>query len=706
MSGASGARSAGPGFAGLRYRSGPSPAAVARFAPPTIPCAPMGRQRIYKRKFVPARPCNLVPAFGIKLLIPYFRSLFPGIKSGYTAKRNIFLNKYGILKTQFGYSGFRDGQEDVIDMLLAKRDVLAVMPTGAGKSLCYQLPALMMQGLTLVISPLISLMKDQVEGLRDSGVPAACLNSSLSYVNYAEILARAAGGQYKILYVAPERLGRNDLAHITETVKVSMVVIDEAHCVSQWGHDFRPSYLAITDFIKGFPERPVLAAFTATATGNVREDILLMLDLKNPYTVITGFNRANLYFEVQKPKDKERALLEYLEKKRDKSGIIYCATRKNVETLCAVLNKKGFPATRYHAGLNDKERHDNQDDFIYDRKPLIIATNAFGMGIDKSNVSFVIHYNMPKNIESYYQEAGRAGRDGSPADCILLYSPQDVNINKFLITRKQDDSGDQTSSGIAGAYEAYQEHNLELLKHMTFYAATTDCLRAYILKYFGETSSHYCGNCSNCNTVFENADITIPAQKIVSCVYRIEQRGQRFGKNVIVNILKGSKSERITGPGLDSLSTYGIMADTGSHRIRAILDYLIEQGFLVLTGDEYPVVCPSPRSREIVFDKKPVSMMLPKPAETSRKHTPLSETPLPDFDNSLFAKLKDLRTHLAKEARVPAYIVFSDATLRDMCRKKPRNADDFLEVSGVGTAKMLKYSEDFTRLIREQDGKG
>jgi ATP-dependent DNA helicase RecQ len=611
-------------------------------------------------------------------------------------------DKQEVLKTHFGYTTFRTGQEAVIDALLDGRDVLAVMPTGAGKSLCYQLPALMTEGLVLVISPLISLMKDQVGALQDAGIPAAYLNSSLTPADYAETLLRAAGRQYKILYVAPERLGRDDILHITESVKITMIVIDEAHCVSQWGHDFRPSYLAIAEFIKQFPTRPVIAAFTATATGNVKEDIVLMLNLREPYMLTTGFNRENLYFEVQKPKEKMKTLLQCLEKRRDKSGIIYCATRKSVEEICEILSKKGFPATRYHAGLDDKERHDNQDDFIYDRKPVMVATNAFGMGIDKSNVSFVIHYNMPKNIESYYQEAGRAGRDGSPADCILLYSPQDVNINKFFITQADERGGKNLSSN-APADGAYIEHNLELLKHMTFYAATTDCLRAYILKYFGETSPHYCGNCSNCNTVFESADITLSAQKIISCVFRVQQRGSLFGKSMIVNILKGSKSEKITGPGLDSLSTYGIMADTDAHRIRVILDYLIEQGYLDVSEGEYPVVRPSPRSREIIFDKKPVSMMLAKEVRKEQKKPALlPETPA-DFDNSLFAKLKDLRTRLAKEAHVPSYIVFSDASLRDMCKKKPRTADAFLEVSGVGMVKMQKYGETFTKLIREEE---
>ncbi|MDR1932481.1 MAG: DNA helicase RecQ [Spirochaetales bacterium] len=619
-------------------------------------------------------------------------------------------DKHEVLKTHFGYTLFRPGQESVIDALLAGRDVLAVMPTGAGKSLCYQLPALMMGGLTLVISPLISLMKDQVEALRDSGIPAAYLNSSLPPADYAETLLLAAGGQYRILYIAPERLQREDLLHITETVKISMIVIDEAHCVSHWGHDFRPGYLTIAAFIRQFPARPVIAAFTATATSSVKEDVALMLDLREPYMLTTGFNRENLYFEVQRPKDKRQDLLRCLENRRDKSGIIYCATRKGVEEICAILNQNGFAATRYHAGLDDRERQENQDDFIYDRKQVMVATNAFGMGIDKSNVSFVIHYNMPKNIESYYQEAGRAGRDGEKADCILLYSPQDVNLNKFFITRAQDEYREKTaalqdsSDFASGEFkDDYINHNLELLKHMTFYAVTTDCLRAYILKYFGEASPHYCGNCSNCTTVFESVDITLPAQKIISCVFRVEQRGRRFGKGMIVNILKGSKSEKLTGPGLETLSTYGIMADTDARRIRLILDQLIAQGYLAVSDGEYPVVCPSPRSGEIIFDKKPVAMMLPK--ETRKQQSAIfPETPFSDFDAGLLTKLKDLRRRLAKEAHVPAYIIFPDATLQDMCRKRPGSREEFLEVSGVGIVKMKKYGGEFTKLIRQHTG--
>ena len=622
-------------------------------------------------------------------------------------------DKLGVLKTYFGYAAFRPGQEKVIDALLAGRDALAVMPTGAGKSLCYQIPALMLEGLTVVISPLISLMQDQVNALLDAGVPSACLNSALQPGMYAETLSRASRGEFRILYIAPERLQRNDIRRLAAGQALTMVVIDEAHCVSQWGHDFRPSYLLITDFINSLPSRPITAAFTATATGKVQKDISRMLGLESPFTLVTGFNRENLYFEVQKLRDKQAALLKYLESRRDKSGIIYCSTRKAVEELFQVLSRQGYAVTRYHAGLEDRERQENQDDFIYDRKPLMIATNAFGMGIDKSNVSFVIHYNMPKNIESYYQEAGRAGRDGENADCILLYSPQDVRINTFLITNEEE--GEEKD-------KAQVEHNLELLKQMTFFATARDCLRRRLLSYFGEEAPAYCGNCSNCNMEFEDCDITIPAQKIVSCVYRMEQRGRRYGKTTVINVLTGAENDKIKNAGLDSLSTYGIMADMDAGRIRVIMDFLIDGGYLAVEGDDYPVVRLAPRSREIVTEKKPLSLMLPpespmaapregggSPIQAKRRaraEIPSSGKPAPGMDDApiddaLLVRLRDLRNRLAQEARLPSYIIFSDASLRDMCRKLPRTPAQFLAVSGVGEVKLKKYGDAFIRLIEE-----
>ncbi|MDR3113888.1 MAG: DNA helicase RecQ [Treponema sp.] len=598
-------------------------------------------------------------------------------------------NIRSILKTYFGFTQFRRGQEEIIRALLKHQDVLAVMPTGAGKSLCYQVPALLLDGLTLVISPLISLMKDQVNALTEGDIPGAFLNSSLQPGDYHATINRAAQGEYKILYMAPEGLRREVMLHLGEQVR--MVVVDEAHCISQWGHDFRPSYLLIREFIQSLTPRPVTAAFTATATDKVKEDIIRILRLQKPYVLTTGFNRENLYFAVQsipKSQDKIQALLDYLKNHPGKSGIVYCATRKAVEDLSAALSAAGYGATRYHAGLEDLERQNNQDDFIYDRKPLMVATNAFGMGIDKSNVSFVIHYNMPKNIESYYQEAGRAGRDGEAADCILYYSPKDVRTNTFLITRCQP--------GEAPKDPALVQHNLELLKAMTYYATATDCLRARLLAYFGDTPSNYCGNCSNCTTRFEALDISLAAQKIISCVYRIEQRGKRFGKTMVVDILRGTKNQKVLSQGLDSLSTYGIMADMGAQRIRAIVDYLIAHEYLSLEGDTYPVLCAASRSGEIIYEKKPLAMMLPK-----EKVLPVPQDKTPQVDEGLLSKLKALRTRLAQEAHIPAYIIFSDASLQDMCRKRPLNPEQFLTVSGVGRVKMEKYGDAFTRLIRE-----
>jgi ATP-dependent DNA helicase RecQ len=547
-------------------------------------------------------------------------------------------------------------------------------------------------------------MKDQVNALTGAGIQAAFLNSSLSYSENNDILNRAARGGLRILYVAPERLQRDDMEGLCRTASVDLVVVDEAHCVSQWGHDFRQSYLLIPGFVAGLPRRPVVSAFTATATGKVREDIASILQLRDPFSIVTGFNRENLYFEVRRPEsqaDKIRSLLDALEERRGRSGIVYCSTRKAVEEICDALCQKRFSATRYHAGLDDGERRVNQDDFIFDRKLVMVATNAFGMGIDKSNVSFVIHYNMPKNIESYYQEAGRAGRDGSPADCILLYSPKDVETAKFLINKSQDES-DMPD-------EDLKAHNMELLKQMTFYATGADCLRESLLRYFGETAPHFCGNCSNCNNGFDEKDITLEARKIISCVYRMKERGRSFGKSVIIDVLRGSKNQRIIAAGLDTLSTYNLMSVTGAHELRFMLDYLIEQDYLAQSDGEYPVVVLSRRFREALSENAAITMMLPK-APPPRPVLPGAMGPGYDTDNrvddALFRRLRDLRTRLARKAQVPAYIIFSDASLRDMCRKQPATLSAFLSVSGVGEVKAEKYSAIFIKAIAEWQESG
>jgi ATP-dependent DNA helicase RecQ len=629
-----------------------------------------------------------------------------------------------ILKQYFGYDNFRDGQAEIISHILESNDVLGIMPTGAGKSICYQVPAMILEGMTIVISPLISLMKDQVQSLQQVGIPAAFINSSLSYYEYQDTLAWAQNGAYKILYVAPERLSAQDFLELSSQCKISMVTIDEAHCVSQWGQDFRPSYLKIADYIAGFGEknRPIVSAFTATATTHVREDIVKHLQLADPFTLVTGFDRTNLYYEVRRDCPKLPELKKILATRQDKSGIVYCSTRKQVEEVCDALCQDGYAATRYHAGLEERERHINQDDFLYDRKTVMIATNAFGMGIDKSNVSYVIHYNMPKSLEHYYQEAGRAGRDGSDAECILLYNGQDVRMNQFLIEKSQE-ANDEVSPQLRAKLI---EKDKELLSRMTIYASTHDCLRNYILKYFGEHSDVYCGNCYNCNTEFENVDVTVEAQKIVSCVYRLRTQqmsyAKAFGKTMIADILKGSKSEKIKSQGFDQLSTYGIMAETPKRRIIDITDHLIAQGYLAQSEGKFTVVELTQRYKEITSGKSKVEINLPKHTkdeiETSRtggrwvngKFIPSSGSTLGVYDagaanaehyDKLLPILKGLRLSLAKEAGVPAFVIFSDATLSEMCKLMPQTEQAFLNVSGVGKVKMERYGEAFISEITQ-----
>lgn len=605
-----------------------------------------------------------------------------------------FSDKLSVLRDFFGHVSFRDGQENIIDAILSSSDTLGIMPTGAGKSMCYQIPALMFDGITVVISPLISLMKDQVNSLIQSGVRAAYLNSSLTSAQYETAVANAKKGMYKIIYVAPERLCTPSFLSLARYVKISMLTVDEAHCVSQWGQDFRPSYMKIPEFLSQLPYRPIVSAFTATATAQVRDDIIKMLGLKNPFCLTTGFDRKNLYFGVMHPKDKYAQTRSLVKENSDKCGIIYCSTRKNVESVCEKLCEDGFRATRYHAGLSDEERRKNQDDFIYDRVQVIVATNAFGMGIDKSNVSYVIHYNMPKNIESYYQEAGRAGRDGNEAKCVLLYSGQDVVTNRFLIENSNDNpdlSGEEL--------EILRKKDLRRLKVMTDYCNTDRCLREYILNYFGENKGCTCGNCSNCSGEFEEQDVTVEAQKILSCIYRLHQRNLRFGGAVISQILRGTDNAKIKQFRLSELSTYGIMKDCTDVRIRQIIRHLTTNNY-ICEGD-YQTLCLTRKSAEILMEKKPLTMRLPKKQErrdkTVSKSIPKGEISV--FDKALFDRLRELRAKLAAEISMPAYIVFSDASLRDMCIKLPKTQTEMLEVSGVGKAKQQRYGKYFAAEI-------
>ena len=601
-----------------------------------------------------------------------------------------------ILKQYFGYDSFRPGQDELVQAILSGRDTLGIMPTGAGKSICYQVPALALPGLTLVVSPLISLMKDQVGALNEAGVPAACINSARSFEEMRDALYFAGRGQYKLLYVAPERLTAPFFLDFARRVPISMVTVDEAHCISQWGQDFRPSYLKILDFLAALPQRPLVSAFTATATAEVRDDIIRALGLEEPFVITTGFDRPNLYFAVEKPSSKPSALLAHLMQRRDKSGIVYCSTRKTVEEVCDMLLSRGLPATRYHAGLDPEERLANQDDFLYDRKTVMVATNAFGMGIDKSNVSFVIHYNMPKNMESYYQEAGRAGRDGEAADCILLYNGQDVRTAEFLIEHShenEDESMDEKTR------RQLIERDMERLKQMTFYATTTDCLRRYILNYFGEKAPLCCGHCGNCDTNFEEVDATMDARKILSCVYRLDERRLHFGKTVVAAVLTGSKSEQINRFHLDTLSTYNIMHEQTAVRVRQLIDVLLERGLLTADPERYNALFLTQTGNALMRGRGELRIKLPreKKPETAARRT---EELAADVDEKLFEKLRALRTKVAQRAGVPPYVVFSNATLADMAARQPKSEYELLGVRGVGEAKARRYGAEFVDCIR------
>ena len=609
------------------------------------------------------------------------------------------MDKFSILKHNFGHSRFRQGQEALIDAILSGRDVLGVMPTGGGKSLCYQVPALMLSGVTLVISPLISLMKDQVSALKKSGITAAYINSSLTSDQLRLVYERTSKGAYKLLYIAPERLITKEFLALIQKIEISLVSVDEAHCISQWGQDFRPSYLKIADFIDALPHRPVVAAFTATATAEVQQDIIRLLRLIDPMCNVTGFDRPNLFFDVQSPKNKMSVLLNLLRERKEKNGIIYCATRASVERICQHLCDKGISATCYHAGLDEATRRSNQDAFQFDRKNVMVATNAFGMGIDKSNVNFVIHYNMTKSLEAYYQEAGRAGRDGEPADCILLFSTGDIETARFLIKNSSNEELSEDAQALV------RQKDYERLQTMVGYCKTTKCLRGYILDYFGQKHEAVCGNCGNCKSSYQLNDITIPAQMILSCVIRVKENlGYFVGKMLIIQTLRGSKDKRLLDLGLNRLSTYGLMNKMTAEQVHTLIDFLELEGYLHINS-LHSTLEPTPTASSVLFKGKKVFMPVRTVSASFTTEKDIRQTELSSGSkevDKLFAVLKAVRTQIAQQENIPAYIVFSNATLMDMAVKAPRTMAEFLDVSGVGETKAARYGEVFLKAIAAQ----
>lgn len=614
------------------------------------------------------------------------------------------MDKFDILKKYFGYSGFREGQENLIDSILHGQDVLGIMPTGAGKSICYQIPALLLSGITLVVSPLISLMKDQVQTLNQAGIHAAYINSSLSESQISKALRLAAAGQYKIIYVAPERLETYEFLRFARQSEISMVTVDEAHCISQWGQDFRPSYLKIIRFVEQLERRPIISAFTATATENVKEDIVCVLGLRSPQVLVTGFDRKNLYFAVETPRRKDDYVLGYINEHDAESGIVYCATRKNVEKLCDRLLAEGVAVTKYHAGLSGEERRKNQEDFIYDKSPVMVATNAFGMGIDKSNVRYVIHYNMPQSLENYYQEAGRAGRDGERAECILLYSAQDVMINRFLLENKEQ-NGDYTPE----EQDAVAQRDADRLRTMTYYCMTADCLREYILHYFGESGAGECGNCGNCMKEYVTSDVTDAAVKIITGIVEVRQR---YGLNVIAGMLAGENRAKLQEYGVSAYEAFGSLAGMQETEIKQVVNQMLVENLLVTTGDKYALLKITEQTDEVLQGERRVFLKRAKSspgqknmAGREKKGSGMRKS---DILNSrglaLFEQLRGLRTQIAREENVPPYIIFTDKTLVDMCVKLPFSRADMMKVSGVGENKYARYGERFLSAIEEYTG--
>lgn len=577
-----------------------------------------------------------------------------------------------ILQKFYGYEDFRPGQKKVVESLLNRNDTVAIMPTGAGKSICFQIPALLFEGVTLVISPLISLMKDQVDSLRQLGIAAVYINSSVSKAQLYKDLQDISAGFYKIIYIAPERLTSEYLPDSFKNLNISMVAVDEAHCLSQWGHDFRPSYRNILNFTNSLRIKPIISAFTATATPEVKTDIINLLGLKQPNVFVTGFDRPNLYFSVLRGEVKDKFVIDYVKKHQDEAGIIYVGTRKDVDALQVLLEIKGIKAGRYHAGMTDEERNQMQEDFLYDNLSVMVATNAFGMGIDKPNVRYVIHYNMPKNMEAYYQEAGRAGRDGLSGNCILLYSPQDTQLQKFLISKSTES-------------EIRQQLEYKRLQSMVDYCHTPQCLRAFILHYFGEFDvEEHCDNCSNCKLEGELIDITIDAQKVLSCVYRMHER---FGVKMIAEVLKGSKSAKVRQFNFERLSTYGLMKERKLKDISDLILRLSAMQYLDITESQYPVVTLNELSWQVLRGQKKVwqKMVIVKKAKAK---------------GELFEALRSLRKELATKEKLPPYMIFSDATLTQMATDKPTDLELMKNIRGVGEFKLQKYGEEFLTVIK------